>query len=312
MTGVQDLLLVFEWLINRGPCPVDEACERFGVDRETFTRMIDTLASVGEAPFTPDAYLEAYIDDDTDLVHVRAFEGLQPGVSMDREVARLIFVVADALTRLPGFEEAHATRRAAERLGKALSETGVDTRALQADLNVPGADLVVPLRTAVAQRMRLRIRYRSATGSSSQREVDPLGLLHEASRWYLDAFDHQRARRLLFRLDRIEEMEQTGDAVADQLPEHNVQRLGQTGTEAAVKVVLSCDRGSLWLAERLPGATIEEVGDRCNITLQTSDPGWLVPLLLIAGPGARVQEPEELRTMLTSAASQALARYVTG
>lgn len=308
MKDVRDLLLVFEWLLNRGKCSVTEACERLGMDRKQFEDMINTLANVGEAPFTPDQYLEAFIDEDTDEVQVQAFEGFQRGISMDLDLARILFTIADALGRLPGFEEAHATRRAAEHLGKALEAAGADSSALRADLNVPGAEMVAPLRGALARRARVSLGYRSpSSGSSSDRKVDPIGLLHEGSGWYLDAFDHQRNHRVLFRLDRIEDLEVLEEKV--EATYEVTTKMDVEPDEDAVKVELLCDADSAWLAERIEKVTATQEGERLRIMFEASGLRWLVPMLLAAGPGVEVVTPKELAPLVRAAAEAARARY---
>src|SRR5206468_2784914 len=51
---------------------------------------------------------------------------------------------------------------------------------------------------------RLRLRYRAHDGTASRRLVEPHRLVHTGRRWYLVAYDTDRAGWRTFRVDRIE------------------------------------------------------------------------------------------------------------
>ncbi len=67
----------------------------------------------------------------------------------------------------------------------------------------------------------LRFTYRSANGTASLRKVEPHRLVHTGHRWYLVAFDSDRADWRTFRVDRIEPRLSTGQRFAPRLPPGN-------------------------------------------------------------------------------------------
>jgi predicted DNA-binding transcriptional regulator YafY len=64
-------------------------------------------------------------------------------------------------------------------------------------------DLVMFLTAACRDRQRVRLDYTTRDGQTSHREVEPYRVLHLGGRWYLAAFDPDRADWRNFRLDRL-------------------------------------------------------------------------------------------------------------
>jgi predicted DNA-binding transcriptional regulator YafY len=85
--------------------------------------------------------------------------------------------------------------------------------------SVQPSDPAVLLTLAEAARARRRVwvRYRGWRGETSERSVDPYGLVFQGGRWYLAAWDHRRAAVLVFRIDRV--LEARREAVGFERPE---------------------------------------------------------------------------------------------
>ena len=65
-------------------------------------------------------------------------------------------------------------------------------------------ELLGPAREAVSERRRVRIAYRDAKGSATDRVVRPLGLYFWGNVWTLGGWCELRVAHRLFRIDRIE------------------------------------------------------------------------------------------------------------
>jgi predicted DNA-binding transcriptional regulator YafY len=78
----------------------------------------------------------------------------------------------------------------------------------------PGAqvdpEVLTLLASACRDHERLRFDYRSHSGSASRRSVEPYRLVNDRRRWYLVAWDLDRAAWRNFRVDRIEPRTPTG------------------------------------------------------------------------------------------------------
>lgn len=90
-------------------------------------------------------------------------------------------------------------------------------RAVQAALGFttppPGSGPAAPAATilvlgeATERRQQVRIRYRARRGETSDRRLDPYGLVHHRGRWYLTGYDHTRGDLRTFRVDRVEDVQ---------------------------------------------------------------------------------------------------------
>jgi len=69
---------------------------------------------------------------------------------------------------------------------------------------------LVPLAGAVRARRRVAFRYVSHQGSTTERQVEPYGLVHLDGRWYLVGRCLLRQALRTFRLDRVRDVEQLG------------------------------------------------------------------------------------------------------
>lgn len=305
MSDLRDLLVVFEWLSARTGCSVEEACQRFGLDRDELAGIVDTLAQVGFLPESPDQLLSAYIDDETDTVHVEPFDGLGRGVAIELETALRLESLGAAFVELAGDGVAGVTRRALERLRAALQSSGIDPGSVTADLALPGSEHVATIGSAIADRAQLRLRYRAADGAVTERVVDPIGLFLDGG-WYLEAFDHLREARRHFKLERVVDLGSTGERVVEEYA-----AIGSLHVEAAeTKIVLEIAPDAGWLLEHLEGASVT-AGARGIRRVEVSGGGvrWIVPLLLAAGANVTILEPHELRAAVRAELDAALAAY---
>jgi predicted DNA-binding transcriptional regulator YafY len=71
-------------------------------------------------------------------------------------------------------------------------------------------ELLTILAGACRSEERLAFRYADQQGKPSQRDVEPHGLVHAGSRWYLVAWDLQREDWRTFRVDRVAGRPSTG------------------------------------------------------------------------------------------------------
>jgi proteasome accessory factor C len=301
---LRDLLLMFEWLSARDGCTIQEVMDRFGLDRSEIESIVSTLSMVGFQPESPDVLLDAYIDEEDDTIHVAPFRGLDQGVSIEIETALRLISLADAVLTL-GKTVPEQTDRALTRLREALNASGVQAKSVATDLSLPGSEHVAPIGSAISQNTRLRLKYRSASGDVSEREVDPIAVFLDGS-WYLEAFDHMRQDRRHFKLERIIEVENTQEPASTQhLP------VGALEVDAGTtKIVLEVEPQAGWLLEHLDNANVMPVSRGISkVEVHGGGYEWIVPLILTAGAHARVVSPPELVTRVADEIERALAQY---
>jgi predicted DNA-binding transcriptional regulator YafY len=183
-----------------------DLARRLEVDVRTVRRYITTLQDLGIPIETTPGRYGGYA--------LRAGFKLPPMMFTDAEAAALALglhavrslalgsvdvSVEGALAKL----ERVLPKGARERL-RALSSTQVaGSAAPPSPASVPAA-LVAETSLAVHEQRRMRLVYRSEQGSS-ERCVDPYGIVRYGDAWYLVAFCHLRAAMRNFRLDRVEQ-----------------------------------------------------------------------------------------------------------
>jgi predicted DNA-binding transcriptional regulator YafY len=226
----------------------------------------------------------------------------------------------------PAMEGAGAKLQRALPLG-----IGERVRAIQAALEldadpwiVPAsAALVIELAGAIMDGRTVRIGYAARDGSSSQREVEPYGVVYEDGRWYLVGRCRLRQAIRCFRVDRIAgsaplegTLDGTPDGASDRtfvMPEnfdaraYLLESLAISATQGQVRV---------WLA--LPVERVQNRVFPAHASLEPSNGGtlmccgvedleWFAAGLLMLSCAVVVHEPPALRQAFAAVAERARA-----
>ncbi len=164
------------------------------------------------------------------------------------------------------------------------------------------ADVLTALVAACRDRERLRFDYRSHSGSASRREAEPYRLVNWGRRWYLVAWDIERADWRTYRVDRIQPRTPTGPRFTPRpLPDEDLARYVSRGVGAATwryraRVIVHAPAEVV--AERLP-ISVGPVAaiDEHSCELQTgSDSAEMVAVWLgMLGADFEVPDSDELR-----------------
>lgn len=213
-----------------------------------------------------------------------------PDVDLDRdEVAALAVAL-------------RVTGRADERL--ALSKLAA--RAPDPLGTAPAVDARVSLETqavdgvadAVVGRQAIRFRYRTGAGESSDRTIDPYGVVLRRGVWYVVGRDHDRDALRSFRLDRVQSaVESVGPPDAFSVPE-DVDLAGHVAGPAgeATTVDLAVTAAARWAAVARGGYVVGRLDDgRDVVRVDDADLWRLAPWVLGFGADVEVLEPPALR-----------------
>ena len=142
------------------------------------------------------------------------------------------------------------------------------------DQLVEGAVVALLARAARGCR-EVRFDYAAASGEESSRRAEPYRLVATTSRWYLLAWDLDRADWRSFRLDRMSEVRETTFAFrprpAPDAAEHVREALarGSQGVEVVIDIGATLDV----VAEAVPSgfATLSAAGERCEMRFSAWD-----------------------------------------
>jgi len=309
------IVVLVPWVIADPGCTVDEVCERFGISVEQLSADLSMLMVCGLPPFGPGDLIEASIEGGRVWIRMADYLERPPRLTASEAVALL--VMGRAAAQLPGVESASLTSALGKLAGALPPHEEEAARQIAARIEVElagdGTDVLAQVRSARADRARLRIvYYTQGRGELNEREIDPWLAFAANGAWYVVAFDHASGEERTFRLDRIKELERTGDLfeLPDDLdPDRYALGPVIVPSERDHRVVIEADARAAWLAEFIPAGEVTPRRDRLRIRTRTAHLGWLVQLLLLTGAAARALEPPALVEAVQTAARAALARY---
>jgi predicted DNA-binding transcriptional regulator YafY len=155
------------------------------------------------------------------------------------------------------------------------------------------------LAAAIANTERVRFRYRSHGGGETRRHADPHRLVTVGRRWYLVAFDNDRADWRIYRVDRISRPEATGARITPrELPESDAGAFVQKtlfSSPPTYQVVATVRAPYDVVRGRFADGEVERVDDdTCRVRGQGDTLEWIAIRLILLGRDFEVHEPPEL------------------
>jgi predicted DNA-binding transcriptional regulator YafY len=203
MYGTSERLLrLLSLLQARRDWPGADLASRLEVDVRTIRRDVERLRSLGYPVHATPGVAGGY--------RLGAGAALPPLLLDDDEaVAVAVGLRTAASGTVSGIEETSV--RALAKLEQVLpARLRPRVGALQAaTVSLPGggptvdASVLTAIASACRDHERLRFGYGDRAGTETERSVEPLRLVHTGRRWYLVAFDLDRAGWRTFRVDRI-------------------------------------------------------------------------------------------------------------
>jgi predicted DNA-binding transcriptional regulator YafY len=185
-----------------------ELAARLGVTDRTLRRDIDRLRELGYEIDAARGAVGGY--------RLVAGTGLPPLLLTDDEgVAIAVGLRSQAAAGLRGWE--HTTLSALAKIEQVLPPAlrrrieALQTHTIAAPGQGPAvdSDLLAQLALSCRDSERIRFSYTAANGTESTRSVEPHMLVPHGRRWYLVAWDRDRADWRTFRLDRLGTLQQT-------------------------------------------------------------------------------------------------------
>lgn len=283
--------------------PGDELADRMGVSIRTLRRDVDRLRELGYP-----VRARRGIDGGYQL----AAGAVLPPLVMDQDEA--VALVASLLqsTRDPSDETAQAAVRALakivqvlpDRLRRKVDALRSATQAGSLPGGAPPLDAQVLTTAAQACRdgERIAFGYTAADGTVTDRLAEPLRLVPVGRRWYLVAYDLDRADWRSFRLDRVGTVRPTGARFAPRrLPAEDAATFVRAGLERSVHHydVIAAVRASAQTVRASIGhwSTVEPDGpDRCLVTIHAESLDWAAMALGVTGNEFTVLGPPDAVT----------------
>jgi predicted DNA-binding transcriptional regulator YafY len=161
--------------------------------------------------------------------------------------------------------------------------------------------LLVTLAGGCRDREALTVAYRDVAGATSERSVEPHGLVHSGQRWYLVAWDRGKADWRTFRVDRIAGATPTGARFTPRrLPAPDLATYVSRAVSSSVypfqaKVVLHAPREAMAARISPLAGQLEALDERrCLLRAGAGSLENLAAWLAMLGVELEVLEPREL------------------
>ncbi len=299
------LLAILAWLARRERVPVAELAHRFGVGPEELIADLELAACCGLPPYTPDQLMEILIDGDEVVAH------LGPELARPRKLSAAegfaLAASARAIVAVPGGDPDGALARALAKLDAVLGERD----RLRVELDEPPS--LADVRAALSAGLQIEIDYHSASRDElTTRRVDPHAAVFLDGNWYLDGYCHRAGSLRRFRIDRVNALRTTGQALCHPAGPTDPPSSDTPFVPGPDNVVVrvAVDEWGSWLADAVPTLAVGPSPDgRTEVTLAVASPVWFGRLLVGLGPHAEVLDSPELAAAGAEMARRVLARY---
>lgn len=165
----------------------------------------------------------------------------------------------------------------------------------------PGTAVLLVLADAARRHQPVAITYTSWRGGSTERRLEPYGLVFHSGRWYVTGLDSLRGEVRTFRLDRIaaaEPVPGSFEVPADFDPTARVLAgLADVAYPHEASVLL-LGTTVAEVREKLPAsvATLTETADGIRLLLRANRLEWAAGVLAWLGCDFAIEYPDELRT----------------
>ncbi len=148
-------------------------------------------------------------------------------------------------------------------------------------------------------REHITLAYTDRTGTCTRRRLEPYRLVTTSRRWYLLAFDRDRADWRSLRVDRMTDVRAQGSTFAPRATPDPAGYVSRSITSspyrysARVRYFCSADAAAQWFSPA--SATVEADGpDACVVTAGADDPRVSVPHLSMVDADFEILGPPEV------------------
>ena len=292
------LLHLLALLQRRPSWSGQELADRLDVDTRTVRRDVDRIRNLGyridSTPGTAGGYR---LGVSTDM----------PPLLLDEEEAMAVAVLlgVSAGVAVPGIERAtlatlaRVDRLLPPRLQRQVKALRAATVPLISHVDTVPAAQLASLAQACEAHELVSFGYRSREGKTSTRRVEPHRLVVTDRRWYLLAYDLDRADWRTFRVDRAKAVRLTGHTFVPR-PLEDPGRLVSEAISAAgyrYRAVVRFDAPAEAVARRVPAhvGSVEGSSGATMLKIGVDDAQWLTGYLIGLGFRFEVVDPPELR-----------------
>ncbi|KWX01284.1 proteasome protein [Carbonactinospora thermoautotrophica] len=304
------LLALVPYLLARPGARVEDVAREFGISEDQLVKDLKLIWFCGLPGYLPGDLIE--VDIEGGHIHVSNAETISRPLRLGADEATALLVALRALAEVPGLRDRDALHRTIAKLERAAGDAAEASHHVRVEVEAEER-VVATVQTALAERRRVHLTYYvPGRDETTERDVDPMRLVLEGGRSYLEGWCHRAEAVRLFRVDRvvsIDLLDEPAQVPRDAEPINLDAGLFQP-SPTDLLVTLELAPPARWVAEYYPCESVEELGEgRLRVRLRTPEPGWITRLALRLGDNGRVVDPPELVARVRQTAAAALAAY---
>ena len=314
------LLGIVPWVVKQGGAHLDDIAARFDYPRDQLLEdLTQRLFFVGVHPFTPDALIDVFIEDE--VVDIQYADWFSQPMRLSTEAAtrllaagRTVLDMSEGRVRSEAGNEAEAAPlvRALAKLRLSLGAEGGDGAGhIDVCLGDAPAATLDDLRRAISERRRIEIEYYSfGRDVMTSRAVDPARLLSHDGVWYLSGWCHRAGAERVFRVERIRTLAVTDTSIEVQLDTAEEPAIGIADIDRTATIRLAPE--AAWAADYHDARQRTERPDgTVDAVFAVASESWLARVLVQLGPQAELVacDPGINGDLRAATAGRMLERY---
>ncbi|POH73334.1 helix-turn-helix transcriptional regulator [Arthrobacter glacialis] len=306
------LLSMVPYLVANPGVEEAEVLAEFNITAKEWEKDRDTLTVSGLPGYLHGDLMD--VTTEAGHVFIRDAETLSNPLRLTQEEACSVLVGLQALTALPGTEQAHTLNAAITSLRAVAGEDAWLANAVGLQLITgPEVETIAVLQDAIINKRACTMTYLvRARDELGERRVEPIRLFSLDSLWYLRAWCHKAGELRSFRVDAIKELADAG--AQDHVPAAGLPWQLNTGiydpgsNDHAVQVVASAAAVQR-LGPAYNASLFALAGGEVGMRLLVGDIATLAPLMARLGGQARVVGPPAATAQTAAWLAQAAASY---
>lgn len=289
------------WVIANPGATVDEVCERFDYSPRQLAADLNLVFVCGLPGYGPGDLMVAYIDDDEVVVEMADYFSSAVRLSAPEALTLL----AAGMAVMSSGQAPEALKSGVSKLQRLLLPDSAE--AFVVDLTEP--ELVGRLRQAAAAGQVINIVYTAiSSDATTERDIEPWTVFSTMGNWYVTAHCRLAQGERVFRVDRIQAADPTGEAFEPPAePPPPVVRYSPGVDD--VTATISLAPTAQWITEYYPVDEISRNANETVVRFSASDPKVVARLLLRLGDSAELIEGPEVADELDGLRRRMLSRY---
>lgn len=300
------LLSVAGYLAKHRNVPLDEMAKHFGVAPEEIISAVKTLSLSGVGGYGPTELFDlSYEMLEEGIVDISDLPAIEEIPKLSTAEAAVFISGLIYLRDIPEFAGDPDVEYLLELLKKGTNSP--QSQIFEIHPGTPEYDYSL-LRSAIAQKKRIRCEYVNLKGEHSTRELDPLRLESRDQSWYLQAYCPTNEYVKFFRLDQMRSTEITEQPISEEANKADLkdELFEASATDVIVTVDLEPEAFSIAAEFGSQDEPIQLEDGRLRAQITIGYLPYLGKLIAEYGGSAVVVSPPEARAVVRDWALQSL------